>query len=83
MNDNNLIKEYKKSLNELERKALIIAEKNLETSFCIDKSIGFIKYINDLDGQENDMNKTDDTAYGARMKEQGFSGKKINDDVQT
>jgi hypothetical protein len=62
MNDNNLIKEYKKSLNELERKALIIAEKNLETSFCIDKSIGFIKYINDLEGQENDMNKTDDTS---------------------
>jgi len=83
MNNNNLIKEYKKSLNELERKALIIAEKNLETSFCIEKSIGFIKYMNDLERQENDMNKTDDTAHGVRMKELGFTGKKLNDDVQT
>ena len=83
MNNNNLINEYIKSLNELEKKALIIADKNLETSFSIDKSIGFIKYINDLERQENDMNKTDDTAYEVRMKDQGFSGKKINDDVQT
>jgi len=83
MNNNNLINEYIKSLNELEKKALIIADKNLETSFSIDKSIGFIKYINDLERQENDMNKTDDTAYGVKMKALGFSGKKINDDVQT
>tara|TARA_B100000780_G_scaffold275027_1_gene240955 strand:- start:1293 stop:1532 length:240 start_codon:yes stop_codon:yes gene_type:complete len=79
MNNNNLINEYIKSLNELEKKALIIADKNLETSFSIDKSIGFIKYINDLERQENDMNKTD----GVKMKALGFSGKKINDDVQT
>ena len=37
MDNNYLILEYKNSLNELERKALEIAEKNLESSFCIEK----------------------------------------------
>lgn len=83
MNNNDLIKKYKKSLNELERKALIIAEKNLETSFCIEKSIGFIEYKNKLERYESDMNNADEIAYGVRMAELGFTGKKLNDDVQT
>ena len=45
MDNNYLIIEYKNSLNELERKALEIAEKNLESSFCIEKSIGFLKFL--------------------------------------
>tara|TARA_B110000305_G_C18852358_1_gene365086 strand:- start:121 stop:372 length:252 start_codon:yes stop_codon:yes gene_type:complete len=83
MNNTNLIKEYKKSLNELEKKALIIAENNLETSFCIEKSIGFIKYKNDLNRYESDMNKADDIGYGIMMSALGFTGKKLNADVQT
>jgi len=45
MDNNYLILEYKNSLNELERKALEIAEKNLESSFCIEKSIGFLEFL--------------------------------------
>ncbi len=45
MDNNYLIEEYKNSLNELERKALEIAEKNLDSSFCIKKSIGFLEFL--------------------------------------
>lgn len=42
------IKEYVKSLNELELKAMIIARDHLETSFNIVKSIGFQKWKKNL-----------------------------------
>ena len=45
MNNNYLIEKYKDSLNELEIKALTIAETNLESSFCIEKSIGFLEFL--------------------------------------
>ena len=45
MDINYLIEQYKNSLNDLERKALIIAEKNLRSSFCIEKSIGFLEFL--------------------------------------
>tara|TARA_Y100000389_G_scaffold69001_1_gene65584 strand:- start:39152 stop:39412 length:261 start_codon:yes stop_codon:yes gene_type:complete len=38
-------KKYIKSLNEIELIALIIAEENLESSFCLEKSIGFLNFI--------------------------------------
>tara|TARA_B100000902_G_scaffold399987_1_gene474283 strand:- start:953 stop:1171 length:219 start_codon:yes stop_codon:yes gene_type:complete len=39
-----LIELYKKSLNNLEKKAFIIAQTNLESSFSIQKSIGFLEF---------------------------------------
>lgn len=42
------IKEYVKSLNELELKAMKIARDHLETSFNIVKSIGFQKWKKNL-----------------------------------
>jgi len=39
-----LVKLYIDSLNKLEQKALIIAQQQLESSFNIEKSIGFIKF---------------------------------------
>lgn len=40
----NIIELYKKSLNNLEKKAFIIAQTNLESSFSIEKSIGFLEF---------------------------------------
>ena len=45
MDNEELIEKYKKSLNDIEKKALEIAEKNLETSFNIEKSIGFLEFL--------------------------------------
>lgn len=39
-----LVLEYIESLNEDERKAMMIAKSHLETSFCIEKSNGFINW---------------------------------------
>ena len=39
-----VIEEYIASLNDTERKALIIARDHLGSSFDIEKSIGFIQY---------------------------------------
>ena len=39
-----LVKLYIESLNILEQKALIIAQQQLESSFNIEKSVGFIKF---------------------------------------
>jgi hypothetical protein len=36
---------YINSLNSIERIALKIAEENLESSFCLEKSIGFLNYL--------------------------------------
>ena len=41
---NNSIKEYIESLNSIEITALIIAIRELESSFSIEKSIGFINF---------------------------------------
>lgn len=40
----NLIQEYLNSLDEFEKQAINIAEKSLETSFDIEKCIGFINF---------------------------------------
>ncbi len=40
-----LVTEYIESLNDNEKKALIIARQHLETSFCIEKSNGFINWM--------------------------------------
>tara|TARA_Y100001970_G_C14252837_1_gene873080 strand:- start:3957 stop:4166 length:210 start_codon:yes stop_codon:yes gene_type:complete len=48
------IKKYKESLNQLEKQALFIAENNLETSFCIEKSIGFLQFLKSFDSHVND-----------------------------
>jgi hypothetical protein len=39
------IKQYIDSLDEIEKKALNIAKKELESSFEIEKSIGFLEFI--------------------------------------
>ena len=41
----NNIEEYKESLSELEKIALEIAEKNLESSFNLEKSIGYQEFL--------------------------------------
>jgi hypothetical protein len=41
---NNLIQKYLNSLDEFEKQAINIAKKSLETSFDIEKCIGFIKF---------------------------------------
>ena len=48
MNNTNttIIEKYIDSLSNLEKKALKIAQQQLETSFDIEKSIGFIKFKN-------------------------------------
>jgi prefoldin subunit 5 len=42
--NNNAIKEYIESLSSIEIKALTIAMRELESSFSIEKSIGFINF---------------------------------------
>jgi|TARA_B110000977_G_scaffold197019_2_gene278593 hypothetical protein len=74
MNNNNYIEKYKESLNSIEKKALTIAEKNLESSFDIEKSIGFVNFINE---KENDMVNADYKAVGVLSTALG--GKRIND----
>ena len=39
------IKQYMTSLNEMEKKALKIAKTQLESSFEIEKSIGFLQFL--------------------------------------
>jgi hypothetical protein len=45
---NNTLKNYIESLNPLEHKALTISMRELETSFSLEKSIGYINYIKTL-----------------------------------
>ena len=45
LKSNNNIKNYIESLNTIENKALEIAIEELESSFNIEKSIGFIEYM--------------------------------------
>ena len=45
---NNTLKNYIETLNPLEYKALAISIRELETSFSLEKSIGYISYIKSL-----------------------------------
>jgi len=45
-NTENIVKEYIDSLSTSEKKALEIAKTQLESSFNLEKSIGFIKFLN-------------------------------------
>jgi hypothetical protein len=40
-----LINEYIESLNDIEKIVLTIAQEHLESSFCIEKSVGFTKWL--------------------------------------
>ena len=40
-----LVKEYQEQMEETEKIALKIAHRQLESSFCIEKSIGFLKFL--------------------------------------
>ena len=42
-----LITKYINSLNPIEKEALNIAKEQLETSFCLEKSIGFLEFKKD------------------------------------
>jgi hypothetical protein len=48
---NNNVKNYIESLNHLEYKALAISIRELETSFSLEKSIGYINYTKELNHQ--------------------------------
>ena len=39
------VSKYLNSLSEIEYKALEIAKKQLESSFCLEKSIGFLEFL--------------------------------------
>jgi|TARA_B110000259_G_scaffold21024_1_gene21763 hypothetical protein len=73
---NNLIGEYKETLNEIEKKALEIAINNLETSFCIEKSVGFLEFISERKKKENDMINSDYVAE--KVLSTALGGEKIN-----
>ena len=45
---NNTTKDYIESLNPMQYKALIISIRELESSFSLEKSIGYIHYINSI-----------------------------------
>jgi hypothetical protein len=45
---NNTIKDYIESLNPIQYKALQISIRELESSFSLEKSIGYIDYVNSL-----------------------------------
>ena len=53
---NNTIKEYIDTLNTLEYKALTISIRELETSFSLEKSIGYIKYCNSINTVDHKNN---------------------------
>lgn len=42
--ENELIEKYLNTLSQQEKQALEIAKKQLESSFCLEKSIGFLKF---------------------------------------
>jgi hypothetical protein len=52
-NNINLIEEYKESLTEQERIVLQIAIEHLESSFDIEKSIGYLQWISKHNGKSN------------------------------
>ena len=41
-----LIQEYVLTLNEREKKVMNIAKEHLQSSFCIERSVGFVKWMN-------------------------------------
>tara|TARA_Y100000992_G_scaffold94621_1_gene60921 strand:- start:343 stop:519 length:177 start_codon:yes stop_codon:yes gene_type:complete len=52
-NNINLIEEYKESLSEQERIVLQIAIEHLESSFDIEKSIGFLEWLSKHNEKSN------------------------------
>ena len=52
--DKNLIEKYLESLNIFQQKALIIAQDQLESSFILEKSIGFLKFKQEKEKQEKE-----------------------------
>ena len=44
--------EYIKTLKPIELIALNIAKQNLETSFCLEKSIGFLNYLKNINDEK-------------------------------
>ena len=44
-NKNDIVKQYIEGLSEIERVTMEIAQKNLKTSFDIEKSLGFIEWL--------------------------------------
>jgi hypothetical protein len=70
---NTLIGKYKQTLNEIEKKALEIAINNLETSFCIEKSVGFLEFIAEWKKKENEVINA-----GEKVLSRALGGEKIN-----
>lgn len=46
-----MIEKYLKEMPEIERQAMEIAVRQLESSFCIEKSIGFLKFVENFKNQ--------------------------------
>ena len=59
MIDNNMNNEYYKSLSDIEKSALKIAKLKLGSSFIPEKTIGYMKYIKELNEKKNNINKTE------------------------
>ncbi len=55
--DKNLIEKYLESLDIFEQKALIIAQDQLESSFILEKSIGFLKFKQEKEKEEKEKEK--------------------------
>jgi hypothetical protein len=49
---NEYILEYIKSLDETETLVLEIAKEHLESSFCIERSVGFVKWLKDKEKEK-------------------------------
>ena len=47
-------KEYIESLSQQEKKALKIAKQQLESSFCLEKSIGYLNYLQKIEFNDDD-----------------------------
>jgi hypothetical protein len=73
---NKLIDKYKQTLNEIEKKAFVIAINNLETSFCIEKSVGFLEFISECEKKENELVNADNAVEKVLSIE--LEGEKIN-----
>tara|TARA_Y100000768_G_C23982823_1_gene686902 strand:- start:874 stop:1056 length:183 start_codon:yes stop_codon:yes gene_type:complete len=56
---NNKEYEYYKSLSDIEKSALKIAKVKLGSSFIPEKTIGYMKYIKELNEKKNNIDKTD------------------------
>ena len=48
LTDKQLVEQYIEQLTPSEKIVYVIAQKQLESSFCIEKSIGFLQYVKNL-----------------------------------